>query len=146
MSDVSILSNEYERASALSRSFDSTLLGLQKERRGLPRVEDTESGKLHERLLFLAKVLRTIALLIDPSQERPLEHEVAASVPTPLVARLRAEHEGDLPYYVSDLVRVADSLETRPATFADDDLRLLEDLAKAADAETSELFRRMMRR
>jgi hypothetical protein len=146
MSDVSILSNEYERASALSKKLDSTLLDLKKERRGLPRIEESDAETVREKLHFLAQVLRAIALLLDPSQQRPVEPQAAASVPSPLVARLRAQHEGDLPYYVDDLARVADALESRPTQLVDAELRLLDDTAKAADAETSEVFRRLMRR
>src|SRR6266496_2642873 len=66
MSDISILSNEYERASALSKKLDSTLLDLKKERRGLPRVEESDATTVREKLRFLAQVLRAIALLLDP--------------------------------------------------------------------------------
>ncbi len=66
-------------------------------------------------------------------------------VPGSLVARLQAERRGDLAYYLEDLHRVAARLREQPSELTDADLAVLEELAGLADAEASNVFRRLMR-
>jgi len=61
------------------------------------------------------------------------------------MARLQAKRRGDLAYFLDDLERVAARLRDEPAQLTDVDFDLLDQLAAAADAETSSVFRRLMR-
>src|SRR5437016_2830596 len=69
----------------------------------------------------------------------------AARVPGALVARLRAARQGDLAYYLEDLEKAAARLRQGIDALTEADLALLDELAGAADAETSSVFRRLMR-
>ena len=70
---------------------------------------------------------------------------LCALVAVPLVTRLRRERQGDLDYYLEDLEGIAARLREGVKALTDADLDRLDALASAADAETSSVFRRLMR-
>jgi hypothetical protein len=63
-----------------------------------------------------------------------------------LAVQLRSERRGDLDYYLHDLAELANHLREGPWSLTDDDLDMLDHLASVADAHTTSLFRRLMRR
>jgi hypothetical protein len=58
---------------------------------------------------------------------------------------LRQERQGDLPYLLEDLDRIAAQLQRGEERLSSTDLARLDELAAVADAETSSVYRRLMR-
>ena len=145
MSDVSVLSHEYKTASELSQTINRALIALKKAHDGLPGAEAITPDQLVADRQSLAQILATLIGLIAPSEGQPVNGPAAMSIPESLVAHLRAERRGDLPYYLDDLTQVATRLLTEPSRLTDADFALLDQLATAVDAETSSVFRRLMR-
>jgi hypothetical protein len=147
MSDVSVLAHEYRTASELSQTLNAALITLKKQALNLPGASDLTPTDLQRSRACLADILRVLARLLPPEDERTgeLDPEAAARVPAALIARLRQERQGDLPYVLEDLDRIAAQLQRGQDTLSSTDLARLDELAALADAETSSVYRRLMR-
>lgn len=144
MSDVSVLSHEYKTVSELSQFVGGILIPLKKVHYCLPGITDEEMAELEGRSQMLADVLTRLRdLLAGTEGAAP---DMAVQIPGTLVARLQRGHGGELPYYVVDLERVAARLRSKPFALDEEDLRILDEIAAATDAEASRVFRQMMRR
>lgn len=145
MSDVSVLSHQYKTASELSQTINRAVIALKKACLDLPGAEaiTPEQGEAHRR--GLVELLEASIALLAPPEAQHLNEASAARVPGALMARLQAKRRGDLAYFLDDLERAAARLRQEPAQPTDADFDLLDQLAAAADAETSSLFRRLMR-
>ena len=62
------------------------------------------------------------------------------------MTRLRTEKGGELNYYVDDLRNTASRLRKESCALTDADLALLDNLAATSSAETSRVYRRLMRK
>lgn len=145
MSDLSVLSHEYTTASELSRLINSALIVLKKTCLGLSGAKTITPDQVDNSRRCLAEVLDTIIGLMDARRVHQLDPMAIARVPGALVTRLQAERRGDLAYYLEDLEQVAARLREDPSKLTDGDLASLDQLAAAAAAETSSVFRRLMR-
>lgn len=148
MSDVSVLSHEYKTASELSQTLNDALILVKKAHWALPGAGEISEEALANARTSLANIVATIAQLLgapDVGEEAP-EALSAPAVSGGLVSRVREEHSGDLAYFLEDLAALALRLRGPSARLTDADLRLLDELASAADAETSNVFRRLMRK
>lgn len=146
MSDVSVLSHEYKRASELSQTINRALIKLKKARLGLPGSEGIPPEELDASQRSLAEIVTALTGLLELAKVQRVPEAAGTRVPSALVARLRVERQGDLAYYLDDLKRVAAHLHEGPSKLSDTDLALLDQLATAADAETSKVFRQLMRK
>jgi hypothetical protein len=146
MSDISVLSHEYKRASELSQAINHALITLKKVHLRLPGGEDTTLDEFDASRRTLAGILATLITLLEPTRRHRISAPEAARVPEALVARLRGERRGDLSYYLDDLERIVGRLRDDPSKLSDADLALLDQLAAMADAETSSVFRLLMRK
>ncbi|HWP03118.1 MAG TPA: hypothetical protein VNL96_06655 [Gemmatimonadaceae bacterium] len=145
MSDVSVLSHEYKTASDLSQTINRALIALKKARLALPGHETITADEFASYRGCLADILAALIGLLDRRQAGP-DSAALARVPGALVTRLQRERRGDLPYYLDDLQRVTQRLRDDPSKLEDADFTVLDQLAAIADAETSDVFRRLMRK
>ena len=145
MSDLSVLSHEYKTASELSQAINRALITVKKVQHGLPGADTIAPEEIETSRHTLAEILGVIAGLLDPGRADEVDTAAAMRVPQSLVSRLRAERRGDLAYYLEDLTAAAGRLGETGGELTNEDLALLDQVAAAADAETSGLFRRLMR-
>ncbi len=146
MSDMSVLSHEYKTASDLSQHISTALILLKKVYYHLPGGEAVMPEQLDSHLLALADMLTALVGLLTIPRPQNATSAQAVSIPEALVVRLQTERRGELIYYLDDLARVADRLREKPLQLGDADLALLDQLATAADAEASSVYRRLMRK
>jgi hypothetical protein len=147
MSDVSVLSHEYKTASELSQILNDALILVKKSHWALPGAGEISEEALTRARTSLANIVASLAQLLgapNVGEEAP-EVLSAPAVSGSLVSRVREEHSGDLSYFLDDLAALARRLREPETRLTDADLRLLDELASAADAETSNVFRRLMR-
>jgi len=145
MSDVSVLSHEYKTTSEVSSTINRAIITLKKELLRLPGGEGVTAEQFDASCQALAEILEALAFHLTPRSDVAPEVPLTRQLPAALVARVRGDHPGDLVYYLEDLRRLAHCLRERPRDLARGDLLLLDKLAAAADAETSSIFRRLMR-
>jgi hypothetical protein len=145
MSDASVLSHQYKTASELSQTINRAVITLKKACLDLPGAEALIPEQCDAHRRCLGELLEAFIALLAPDGAQRLDEASAARVPGALVARLQAERRGDLGYFIDDLERVATRLREEPAQLTDADFDLLDQLAAAADAEASSVFRRLMR-
>jgi hypothetical protein len=145
MSDVSVLSHEYKAASELSHTLNEAVIALKKACLGLPGAEAITPEQLGTHRRGLAELLEAFVALLAPAGAHCLDQTTAPRIPGALVGRLQAERRGDLAYYLDDLQQLAARLRQGAARLTPGDFDLLDQLASAADTETSSVFRRLMR-
>ncbi len=146
MSDVSVLSHEYKATSGLSQDINSALIVLKKVRLDLPGACEISPEQVESSRSCLVEILTALERLLTPARASQVDGATAARVPGALVARVQAERRGDLAYYLEDLRRAAAHLRDSVSAVTEADFALLDGLALAVDAETSRVFRRLMRR
>lgn len=146
MSDVSVLSLEYRTASELSEAINALLVTLKKARlgiedRGSPAQEEFAAAR--ERL---TQILDTLIVLLDDDSREHVSGAVAAQIPGAFVNHLLRERCGDMEWYLADLRRISAGLKMDWRSLTEKDIERLDHLAAVADAETSGVFRQLMRR
>jgi hypothetical protein len=145
MSDVSVLSHTYKTASELSQAINQAVIALKKVYLGLPGVAAISAEQLDTHRRCLAELLEAFIALLAPAEAQRIDDANAARIPGALVARLQAERRGDLAYFQDDLERLRAQLGAGSAPLRQADFDLLDQLAAAADAEASSIFRRLLR-
>ncbi len=144
MSDVSVLSHEYKTASELSRSINDAVIELKKARNEGSEACWRETAEDRRRM---SDILLALASLLSPLGEGDSTgNEEVARVSGALVSRIRSDKGGALPYYIDDLRSVAKRLRDECGEPTQADMSLLDELAAASSAETSRVYRRLMRR
>lgn len=143
MSDVSILSHEYQDLSTLAEGLNRALLLLKRTREPQPVVGAIDPAEVQRARTWLAERVDDLVGLLDPNVAPTERGDVAGRLPAGLVARLREEH-GDLQWYLADLRSAAEALR-KGEGLSDQQLMALDEFALTAQEEVTSVFRRMMR-
>lgn len=139
-----MLSHEYKAAAEFSQRFNRALIQVKKC--SLDLIEE-DSPAQEESIAYrkeLALVLEDIIRLLNPQKGR--RPDTATWIPGTLIAHLLKERRGDLDYFLDDLERLAGKLREPRASLSQEDFALLDSIAASADAQTSQVFRRLMRK
>jgi hypothetical protein len=144
MSDVSVLSHEYQTASELSQTINRALITLKKAWLRLPTSEEMTPDDIRKSQRCLVEVLLALRGHLVPDKITAGGANMV-HIPGSLVALLQQERRGDLDYFLEDLNRTVERLGTDLSDLTDQDIALLDHFAAAADEETSSVFRRLMR-
>jgi hypothetical protein len=144
MSEVSVLSHEYKTAAEFSQRFNRALIQVKKcsldlFENGSPAPEGSIASRKE-----LASALEDILHLLNPQKGQ--RSDGAIWIPGSLIAHLLKERRGDLDYFLDDLEGLAAKLRDPGASLSQEDFALLDSIAGAADAQTSQVFRRLMRK
>lgn len=144
MSEISVLSHEYKTAADFSQRFNRALIQVKKCSLDLTGEDAParEEPAIHR--TELALVLEDIIHLLRPQNGERLES--ARWIPGTLIAHLLKERRDDLDSFLVDLEKVAHKLRDPEARLSQEDFGLLDSIAGAADAQTSQVFRRLMRK
>lgn len=146
MSDVSVLSLEYRTASELSEAINALLVTLKKARLGIEDQDAEAQARFAEARDRLGQILDTLVVLLDDDSRARVSGAVAAQIPGAFVNHLLQERYGDIEWYLADLTRISQGLKADWRYLTDKDVERLDHLATVADAETSGVFRQLMRR
>lgn len=144
MSEISVLSHEYKTAAEFSQRFNRALIQVKKHALNLNEVNAAGREEPPTYRSELALVLEDIVHLLKPQKGERLES--ARWIPGTLIAQLLKERRGDLDRYLADLEKVAEKLRDPEARLTQEDFQILDSIAGAADAQTSQVFRRLMRK
>jgi hypothetical protein len=144
MSNVSVLSAEYRNASDLSEALNALMIALKKAR--LNMLEPDGQAEFAESRARLATILDTLTRLLDTTDGGTVSGVIASQIPGGLVNQVRLEHQGDMEWYLTDLRTIRDRLRSRWSELTPQNIEQLDHLATMADAESSDVFRQLMRR
>ena len=145
MSDMSVLSQEYKTASDVSQAISNALIALKKTRYNLPDADSAIPVRLNHNVQTLTEILTSLIDLLSSREGQDAVQVKTIQLPEALIARLQAEHRGDIAYYLDDLSRLTEQIQREPSHLSNEDIALLDHLAGIADAEASSVFRKLMR-
>jgi hypothetical protein len=150
MSDMGLLSQQYQALSALARQLRQYAVLIKRFHYHIPesaKEATTTSINLTTACAELARVTRFLRDVIEVENEGSWPEYWVANPPLPTgtIERLRAAHVYDMPLFVKRLERLAEHLEQGANTLVDKDIELLDSIVLAANADTNAVFRRLMR-
>jgi len=150
MSDMGLLSQQYQALSALARQLRQYAVQIKRFYHHIPETTKeaaTTPPNLTTACAELARVARFLRDVIDVENEGAWpEHWLAnPPLPTGTIERLRAAHIYDRPLFMRRLERLSEHLEQGANTLVDKDIELLDSIVLAANADTNAVFRRLMR-
>lgn len=144
MSEISVLSHEYMTAAEFSQAFNRALIQVKKYSL---RPAQTDSASSEGALAYrdeLALALEGILQLLNPQDSG--RSEGIAWIPGSLIAHLLKDRGDDLDRFTSDLEALVRKLRDPGTLLSSRDFELLDCIASTADEQTSQVFRRMMRK
>lgn len=149
MSDVSGLAHEYASASELSAALNRSLVTLKKQQLSLPGAENISAEEARRSRQTLAAIVQIVTLLLSAANEAEAAEsslESADRIPPSFVSRLREDWRGALPWHLQDLETIRQRLvHSEHVALTPEDFARLDELARVAEAESSKVFRLMMR-
>jgi hypothetical protein len=144
MSDASVLSHEYKIASELAHSVNTSVMTLKRVNKHMPGWETISDDDVAAAAYRLSAIASRLASLLEVSTT--VDTIGSPEIPAGVLARIREHQFGKLVYYVEDLLGISDRLSRSGGATSDEDLKILDGIAAATDAETSNVFARLMRR
>ena len=142
MSDIGLLANEYQTAAELAQRINYVVTLLKKRHYRLPGADAIDGAELAAQQRDLGDLVTRLAALLDPQGGQ----EPSLGIPGSFVQQIRAAHGGTLDYYRQDLREVATKLISGSPALGESDIAILDELATFADAESTRVFRRLLRK
>ena len=148
MSDVGVISHEYQMSSELAKEINDALIVIKKVHYQLPSSSTLSDEEISQNRQFLINVLRKLlGSLSTKAQTHAHQVNIAESssevdLPSSLVQRIRTKQRPKLVHYLADLRRAVDHLEQGVDYLTDSDLSLLDDMCTAIDIQTASIFQK----
>jgi hypothetical protein len=146
MSDISLLSHEYNTTSEFSQKLNHALIQLKKHFLSLPGSEEISQEDIEQSRISISKILSCLITQVNPVKATEKTEESGIVVPGSLVSRIRQERGGDIAYFLEDLNHVSSKLLDFNKELTKEDLKIIDYISTVADEQTSKVFRRLMRK
>lgn len=147
MSDLGLLSHQYQIMAASARRLRRNVLRIKRQYYGLPLPgSDTQADikSSEAEMLVIVEFLRDVIPLTE-EESVPVKWLDGAPLSNALVERLRKIHILDSPQYIKVLTRLEQRLQQGSTALNEKDLFLLEEIAQSANADANIVFRKLMR-
>jgi hypothetical protein len=146
MADSSIVSRDYQRASRLAEVVSRGVLAVKRASLNIASPE----GDSEDLRSALAAVLKAVVVALSDRQandasSRESVMKARALLSSELIDSIIQMRSGDLTYFVEDVRRAAEAISREGTPLDDAELAVLDQIAGAADAEASRVYRRMLR-
>ncbi len=148
MSDIGVLSQDYENTAELFRAINQAVILVKKRFYNLAGAAQVSDQQLDAARQSLARIINElIAKLEAPAGGDTTEYdeEEPTGIPAFLVRRIEEKHQGNLNWYLEDLRALRRTLDYEEP-FTEEQIRYLDELCEQFDAETSALHRRLWRK
>ena len=149
MGDSSLISGDYQRASWLADFVGRGVLEVKRASLRIPSNETPDAvAELQE---VLGSILRALLVALtdrepDTAVDRESSLKARNLLSSELVETIRRARGGDLPYFIEDLRQATSALSgLQSGTLGTKEINVLDEIASAADAEASRVYRRMRR-
>jgi hypothetical protein len=143
MSDVGVISHEYQKNSELAKQINDALIIVKKAHYQLLSSSALSNERISESRHFLVSVLRKLSgAFTAKARVDVIEAPSEIDLPSSLVQRIRTKQRPKLTYYLADLKKASEHLEKGVEYLTDSDLRLLDDVCAAIDLQTAIIFQK----
>lgn len=142
MSETGALAHEYRLASELSETLNRALIGLKKAQLHTAG-EDIDADDLRRARSSVAEIVESVSNAVRSHEGRGFPG--ISDIPPAVTSHILKRRRGQLPYYLKDLDELRVHLKGSEL-LSDGDIRLLDEIAGLIDAETAQVFRRLMRK
>ena len=143
MSDVGVISHEYQRSSELAKKINDALIVVKKAHYQLPSSSILSDEEISCSQQFLINVLRKLLKAFSAkAQVDVMEPSPEIDLPGSLLQRIRTKQKPKLMYYLADLRKAAEHLEQGGDYLTDSDLSLLDNICAAVDIQTATIFQK----
>lgn len=143
MSDVGVISHEYQRSSELAKKINDALMVVKKVHYQLPSSSVLSDEEISESQHLLINVLRKLSEALSAKvQVNVMETATEIDLPSSLLQRIRTKQKPKLIYYLADLRKASGHLEQSIGSLTDSDLRLLDDVCATIDIQTTTIFQK----
>jgi hypothetical protein len=143
MSDIGVISHEYERSSELAKKINDALMTIKKAHYGLPGSSVLPDEEISHSQQFLIDILRKFLVALSAkARVNVTEPSSEIDLPGSLLQRIRTKQKPKLIYYLADLRKAAEHLEQGVDYLTDSDLILLDDMCAAIDIQTATIFQK----
>jgi hypothetical protein len=147
MSDIGVLSQDYENTAELFRAINQAVILVKKRFYRLAGAAQVSDQQLSEARQSLSRIINELIAELEITSEDPAEQDdqELGEIPAFLVRRIQEKHQGDLQWYLKDLHTIHQTLiSEEPIT--EEQIGYLDELCEQFDAETSALHRRLWRK
>lgn len=146
MAESSIVSRDYQRAARLAEVVSRGVLAVKRASLNIPSPEGDSEDLRSE----LAAVLKAVVVALsereaEDASGRESVRKARALLSSELIDSITQMRSGDLTYFVDDVRRAAEAIARGGTRLDEAELAVLEQIAGAADAEASRVYRRMLR-
>jgi hypothetical protein len=146
MSDLGLLSHQYQSKAELARRLRRHILLIKRSFYGLPFPTSATEADFEESLAETQKIIEFLVEVVPLNEEAnwSAKWQDDPPLPIPLVEQLKQLHTLDGPQYIKVLKRLETSVQDT-TTLRDKDIRVLEEIAYAANVDANQVFRKLMR-
>jgi len=143
MSDVGVISHEYQTASELAKKLNDALIVIKKVHYRLASSKKLSDEEISQSRQLLTDILHKLMTAFSAKVQK----EVAVSpgevdLPSSLLQRIRIKQKPKIVYYLADLRKATEHLEKGIDHLTDEDLNLLDEMCAAADMQTATVFQK----
>jgi hypothetical protein len=148
MSDIGVLSQDYQNTAELFRAINHAVILVKKrfyELTGAAQISDEQLGEARQSLARIIHELITNLEAVHVVKGVELDENESTAIPAFVVRRIEDKHQGDLQLYLEDLRALRRTLDCEEL-LTEEQIRYLDELCEQFDAETSALHRRLWRK
>lgn len=145
MSDMSSLSHEFASTTDFSHHVNQAVLLLKKNFHGSKQAELNAQSLAKAFSLIEGIVVRLLQRLDRQSESVSADSGIIPEIPEDILSRLEEKEQGNLSYFIDDLMSLQKALTYKDGLTANQ-IRMLESICEVADASASATFRKLWRR
>ena len=145
MSDIGILSQDYQTSADIFRTLNHAVILLKKRFYHLAGDSQITEQDLRNAKRSLSGFVNSLVSSLEATGEGEEIDGEDNPVPSFLVHRIREKHKANLSWYVDDLRELLRLLDYEPS-LTEDQIHQLDELCEQVDAETTALHRKLWRK
>jgi len=147
MSELGVLSHQYETSSYLSEQINKATIIIKKLFYKLPGYELISRKDIESSIEKLTDILSGIEDLLSLQKPRDSHgEEVETGISGSFIEKIKKNKSGELNFYIQDLNKLRTHLKSGMDSITNKDIKFLDELCAIADSETSRIFREMWRK
>jgi uncharacterized protein YfdQ (DUF2303 family) len=143
MSDIGVISHEYQTASELTKKINDALIVIKKVHYQLASSKTLSDGEISQSRQLISDILHKLMVALSTKVQKevaPVTQEV--DLPGSLLQRIRIKQKPKIVYYLADLKKVTEHLEKGIDHLTEEDFGLLDEMCAAADTQTATIFQK----
>lgn len=145
MSETGILSQDYSNTAKLFKNMNRSVVLLKKQFFELKGVQQIDKADIFAAKQLLAVIVLKIIDELGEISSFTQQDDEYVQIPPLFLKRLQDKHKNDMEWYVEDLKKLYEAL-IEDSTLTEELIHLLDELCDQLDAETTSLYRKLLRK